>query len=192
MDACNVEHEAELMAGRLVWPQCPVISYNGREGEVVRCYRRCHSRVKVEDGCKCLTLEREGRLLKNYTCKLCIRICLNETGDDARAVLLEIPCFEAWRRATRERARRGEPGAGRRRRRGRRGRKEKALIWNAVKEGKAEGNMEDGEENKLRATHHIIAGVFKNFNEVICVILMLFSLDKYTRSGFNGCKVHRA
>ena len=78
---------------------------------------------------------------------------MNETGDDARAVLLEIPCFEAWRRATRERARRGERGAGRRLRRGRRGRKEKALIWNAVKEGKAEENIEDEEDNKLRATN---------------------------------------
>ena len=78
---------------------------------------------------------------------------MNETGDDARAVLLAIPCFVAWRRATRERARRGERGAGRRLRRGRRGRKEKALIWNAVKEGKAEENIEDEEDNKLRATN---------------------------------------
>ena len=61
-----------------------------------------------------------------------------------------------------------------------------------MKERKAEGNMEDGEKNKLRATHHSIACVFKNFNEIIFVILMLFSLKKYTRSGFNGCKVHRA
>ena len=108
VDASNVEHEAELMAGRRGWPRSPVVRRNGPEGEVERCYGRCHSRVTVEDGCMCLTLDRGARLLKNQTCELCIRVCLNETGDEARAVLLAIPWFEAWMRAPRERARAGE------------------------------------------------------------------------------------
>ena len=108
VDASNVENEAELMSGRPGWPESPVVRRNGPEGEIKRCYGRCHSRVTIKDGCKCLTLEREARLLKIYTCELCIVVYLNDIGDYARAVLLAIPCFEAWRRATRERARVGE------------------------------------------------------------------------------------
>ena len=63
----------------------------------------------------------------------------------------------------------GGLGEGKRRTKGRRSRKGKALIWHEVKK---ERNMEDEEENKCRATNHIIVNVF---NEIFCVIGILIS-----------------
>ena len=82
------------------WPRSPVITREVR-GRVQRSYGRCHSRVAIEDGCSCLTLERGGREVNAFTCPLCIRTCLNETADDARVLLLQVRFFGAWGGATR-------------------------------------------------------------------------------------------
>ena len=92
-----------------VWPRSPVITRKVR-GRVQRSYGRCHSRVAIEDGCSCLTLERGGREVNAFTCPLCIRTCLNETADDARELLLQVRFVWAWRGVTRL-ARTGRSGA---------------------------------------------------------------------------------
>ena len=82
------------------WPESPIFTREIK-GIDVKIYSRCHGTVDTKDGCACRTLEREGRELKIYTCRLCVEKCLANTAAEARDILLFLRFFWAWRCRTR-------------------------------------------------------------------------------------------